>query len=164
VKRKAKTAYITGAICLLIVALLIVIAIVRHSSARTSPVASNICVSKQLSLGSTGACVSDAQTMVDFMESDGLTQCPFTGASVLNINGTYDSSTEKQVEVVQTWLNCYNKQEGEPTNVLANGILSTTTWQALCTYAYIYPSSSNQSSSSYLQQSIVAGQNAGCVK
>jgi hypothetical protein len=96
------------------------------------------------------------------METDGLNQCPFTGSSILSINGSYDTNTQDQVKVVQTWLNCYNKQEGQPIVDTANGIVGTSTWSGLCTYAYQYPSQANQSSSQYLKASIAAGKNAGC--
>lgn len=132
---------------------------------RTSPLqltSGNSCKNQQLSVGSLGSCVSDLQTMVDFMETDGLNQCPFTGSSVLATDGSYDASTEEQVKVVQTWFDCYSEQEGLPATVIANGTTTTSTWSELCIYAYSYPSKSGSSPSSYLKSSIAAGKNAGC--
>lgn len=136
--------------------------IFKHSPATTNKTSSKLCINQQLAIGSSGKCVSDAQTMIDFMESDGLNQCPFIGANPLTINGNYDSVTIAQVKVVQTWLNCYNHQEGQTATFPVNGDITSSTWSGLCTYAYQYPSQSNQSSSSYLNQSIAAGKNAGC--
>lgn len=161
-KHKSTSIYLV--ITLLLIVSLVILLLLTHHSVKPTPISTNTCVSKQLSVGSKGSCVSDAQTMIDFMESDGLTQCPFTGSSPLTINGTYDANTEKQVMVIQAWLICYDKQEGEPVNIISNGTLTPSTWLAMCTYAYIYPSESNQSSSTYLNQSILAGKNAGCVK
>jgi hypothetical protein len=96
------------------------------------------------------------------METDGLTQCPFVGAKSLDINGVYNASTAIQVKTVQTWENCYNKQEGDPTRISADGSVENTTWYELCTYGYQYPKQSNQSTSSYFKVSLVAGKSAGC--
>jgi hypothetical protein len=102
--------------------------------------------------------------MIDFIETDGLNQCPFAGSSKLNINGIYDSNTANQVKVFQVWLNCYNNQEGVSGTINPTGNIDSNTWAALCTYGYNYPSSATQSISSFLKQSIAAGKNAGCIK
>lgn len=134
----------------------------KHFSSPTKKLPNNACINQPLRPSSGGNCVSDAQTMVDFMESDGLNQCPFIGANPLAINGSFDANTAQQVKVVQTWLNCYNHQEGQTATIPVNGDITSPTWSSLCTYAYQYPSQSNQSSSPYLKQSIAAGKNAGC--
>jgi hypothetical protein len=119
-------------------------------------------VARQFAPGSSGACVSDIQTMVNFMETDGLTECPFTGAKTLAITGMYDTTTQYQVKTVQTWNNCYNKQEGSSSVIAANGIVGTSTWSELCTYAYQYQKQVAESTSPYLKASVAAGKNAGC--
>jgi hypothetical protein len=101
--------------------------------------------------------------MVDFMETNtNYNQCPFTGKASLSVNGMYDSDTQTQVEVVQNWENCYNKQEGSGIRVNANGNVGNGTWSEVCTYAYQYPKQSNSSTSAYFKASIAAGKDAGC--
>jgi peptidoglycan hydrolase-like protein with peptidoglycan-binding domain len=139
-----------------------VLVFTRQAAAPTKQGGGDTCTSKQFTLGSSGNCVDDIQTMVNFMETDGLTQCPFTGSSTLSVNGSYDTNTQSQVKVVQSWLNCYNQQEGEAGTSSVNGVVGTSTWSGLCTYAFQYPSQANQSTSPYLKLSIAAGKNAGC--
>jgi hypothetical protein len=120
------------------------------------------CLARQFSSGSSGTCVSDIQTMVNFMESDGLTQCPFTGGAVLQATAGYDTATARQVTVVQNWLTCFNKQEGINTPSLVPGVVTPATWSELCTYAYMYPLQNSSSTSSYRAASLTAGKDAGC--
>lgn len=152
----------TGYILVAVVILAAVLVFTRQAAAPTKPAGGDSCTAKQFAPGSSGNCVSDIQTMINFMETDGLTQCPFTGSSSLSVSGSYDASTQNQVKVVQSWLNCYNRQEGESGSVSVNGVVGSATWSGLCTYAFQYPSQANQSVSPYLKLSIAAGKNAGC--
>lgn len=149
-------------VIIVIVAISITIFFINRRSNQTKQTTQSTCTSKQFSLGSSGDCISDIQTMVDFIESDSLTQCPFPGAKALSINGSYDENTQTQVKVIQTWLNCYNKQEGSPVTINVDGSVGTTTWPELCTYAYLFPKQSNESTSPYFKPSLVAGKRAGC--
>jgi hypothetical protein len=154
------------AVCIVVLVLIIggVLLLIRHNSKpNMTPVAqSNSCISRQLSIGSSGNCVRDVQTMVNFLETDGLTECAFIGAQQLSVSGTFDAATQQQIKTVQTWINCYNKQEGNPLNTPANGTVGTATWSGICTYAYLYPKQSGQGPSPYLKASIAAGKDAGC--
>jgi len=100
--------------------------------------------------------------MINFMETDDLTQCPFKGAATLGMNGVYNAATAQQVTVVQNWFNCYNRQEGEQATVAVDGKVAEPTWIDLCTYAYQYPQNAGTSVSPYLKASLAAGKNAGC--
>ncbi len=122
----------------------------------------NSCISKQFSLGASGNCVKDIQSMVYFLETDDLSECSFAGAKQSEVTGNFDAATKTQVEVAQTWLNCYAKQEDSSIRVDTAGIVNTSTWSELCTYAYQYPKQSGQSSSRYYKQTILAGEDAGC--
>ena len=124
--------------------------------------APNTCINSTIQVGSSGQCVSDLQTMANFLETDNLNECAFNGKQILNVDGSFDAITQSQVKVLQNWLICYNKQEGAPNNITASGIVNTATWGDICTYAYIYPKEAGQSSSPYYKASIVAGKNAGC--
>jgi hypothetical protein len=159
---KRRTSYISAVVLIVVVAVGVFIFFGRKSVTPSKQVGSNSCIAKQFALGSSGNCVSDIQTMINFMETDGLTQCPFTGSSTLSVSQSYDVSTENQVKVVQSWLNCYNQQEGESGSSAANGTVGPSTWSELCTYAFQYPSQATQSTSPYLKSSIAAGKNAGC--
>jgi hypothetical protein len=55
----------------------------HHSSNKVTPLASSGCASEVFSVGSSGNCVQDIQTMVDYMETDDLTECPFPGKIVI---------------------------------------------------------------------------------
>lgn len=120
------------------------------------------CTSQEFSLGSSGNCVEDIQTMVDYMETAGLNECPFTDTAALPIKGTYNTYTAQQVSSVQTWVQCYSKQEGARSNVAVSGKVNEATWHLLCSYAYHFPSQSNSSTSPYFQKTIAAGKDAGC--
>jgi hypothetical protein len=151
----------------LIILLIIVIAIgsyflfFRAKSNTTSSV-TNACTGSTYQIGSSGQCVADVQNMINFLETDSLNQCPFTGAARLNASGSFDAATEAQVKVVQTWLNCYNQQEGAGSSLAINGVVDQKVWPQLCTYAYTYPKQAKQSTSPYLNQSLSAGKSAGC--
>jgi hypothetical protein len=137
---------------------------VLHHKQKTPSISNNLCIGQQLSVGSKGTCVSDVQTMVNFMETDNLTQCPFPGNSRLGETGTYDATTQAQVKVIQTWINCYDDQEGQSAGITPNGIVTTNTWSVLCSYAYRFPKQSASTTSPYASQSSAAGANAGCDK
>jgi hypothetical protein len=134
----------------------------HHTQSASSHAAKNSCNAKQFGPGSSGSCVSDIQTMVNFMETDELTECPFAGAQTLSPSGSYDKTTQAEVKVVQTWLNCYDREEGTPKTLSANGTVGSATWYELCTFAYEYPQRANSSPSPYWQAAQVAGKNAGC--
>jgi hypothetical protein len=137
--------------------------LLHHSSKSTATqIVASGCIAKQFSVGSSGNCVSDVQNMVNFMETDNYNQCPFSGMAKLTISGVYDAATQTQVKVVQSWENCYNKQEDSTTRIVASGNVGTSTWSELCTYAYQYPKQSNSSTSPYFKASIAAGKDAGC--
>jgi hypothetical protein len=158
-----KLKYLLASAILIIVIVGVCLAFFK-SQAATGSVSriNNGCIGKHFGSGSSGTCVSDIQTMVNFTETDNLNQCPFTGSKPLDINGSYEASTQAQVRVIQTWFNCYNKQEGQPIVIGVTGIVNKPTWSDLCTYAYQYPSQNSQSSSPYRKSSIAAGKNAGC--
>lgn len=121
------------------------------------------CIAQQLSSESSGMCVRDVQTMVDYIETAGLSECPFTNGKPLDIDGIYDRTTEQQVESVQAWMNCYNKQEGSTNaSIPTNGIVNSLLWSQLCTYAYRFPLQSSSNTSPYRQAAITAGKNADC--
>jgi hypothetical protein len=150
-------------ILILIVAIVILTLVYFHGhSPNTETASGNSCVDKQFSLGSTGNCVNDIQTMLDFIETDGLTQCSFVGGKTINIDGSYSATTEDQIKVIQTWLNCYNHQEGQSGALAVNGIVNKSTWTDLCSYGYQFPSQADQSVSPFLKLTLQAGSNAGC--
>jgi hypothetical protein len=120
---------------------------------------SSYCVGKAFTPGSSGRCVSDIQTIINYMEHSGLTECPFVGGTALTINGTYDTATTLQVKAVQTWANCYAKQEGFTSHVPQTGIVGKATWGELCTYGYTDPV---HSSAAEAGTTITAGKDAGC--
>jgi hypothetical protein len=151
---------ITVVIVLIVVGVILLVS--HHSTSPTKTVAGTGCSSQQFSVGSSGACVQDIQTMVNFMETDDLTECPFIGGKSIPMNGTFDTDTEQQVTVVQTWENCYNKQEDLPATLTANGIVNAQTWTELCSYGYTFPKQSTTSPSPYFKSTLTAGQNAGC--
>jgi hypothetical protein len=154
-----------GFVCVVLLAVGVVYTLVHKRSTNLTPktATSGIgCVAKQLAAGSTGNCVNDVQTMVNYIETAGLTECPFPGAQKLPVTGSYDAATQAQVKVAQAWINCYNKEEGITTAINADGNVGSSTWPELCTYAYKFPKLANQSTSPYFQQSLAAGKDAGC--
>ncbi len=100
--------------------------------------------------------------MVNFLETDALSECPFTNAQRVTENGTFDGETTQQVKSVQSWLNCYNKQEGATAPLTANGVVAPATWSQVCNYAYRFPKQSRSNTSPYAADSITAGKAAGC--
>jgi hypothetical protein len=150
----------------LIVGLLVVIAgvylLIHRGPTSMKQTTAHGCVSQQFNVGDSGGCVADIQTLIDFIETDGLTMCPFSGSQQLAINGDFDAATQEQVKIVQAWGNCYNSQEGVSTRISTNGLVDSPTWSELCTYGYQYPKQSNSGVSPFLQRSIQAGANAGC--
>jgi hypothetical protein len=151
---------IGGIIAIFVILTLFIVAGHRHPA---KPAASlSGCTARTLSAGSSGVCVKDVQTFVNFVEADDLSECPFTGGKTLLSNGIFDATTSRQVAVVQHWLNCYNKQEGAAAVVDPDGTVTPATWVQLCNYAYRFPSQSNSSVSPYAKTSIAAGKNAGC--
>ena len=149
---------------LVIILIITVMLVVFTKPKKVSPAVtkSTACAGQNYVAGSTGPCVSDIQTMVNFIETDGLNECSFKGNQLLTINGNFDQPTVDQVKVVQNWLNCYNKQEGAPGYINPNGMVGSSTWSGLCTYAYYYPKQAGQSNSSYFKATLAAGKTAGC--
>jgi hypothetical protein len=119
------------------------------------------CVGADLTSGSSGHCVSDVQTIINYMEHSGLTQCEFVGGANLTINGNYDTTTSAQVKSVQDWADCYATQEGFTSNVKDTGVVDRPTWGELCTYGYTDPI---HSSASGAGGTIAAGKDAGCAQ
>jgi hypothetical protein len=162
-KPKVGMLAVSAIILILVIGTILFIMNKNHSSTTPTPIAHySGCIAEQLNVGTTGSCVGDAQTMVDYMQTGGLTECPFSGGSLLPITGNFDETTKAQVQVVEKWENCYNKQEGSSVTISTSGIINTTAWSELCTYAYHYPLQSNSTVSSYRQKSLVAGKDAGC--
>jgi hypothetical protein len=122
---------------------------------------SNYCVGHTYATGSSGHCVSDIQTLVNYMEHSGLTECPFDGGAELAVTGTFDSTTAAQVKSIQGWSGCYAKQEGFTSNVTETSQVDKSTWGLLCTYGYTDPSHTAATGAS---GAIAAGKDAGCGK
>lgn len=163
-----KAAMPIGFVVLVLLAVGVVYSLVHKKAASTSArttsgaVAGSGCVARQFTVGSTGNCVSDIQTMVNYIETAGLIECPFPGAAQNPASGTYDAATQTQVKIVQSWVNCYNKEEGVTTAINADGNVGASTWPELCTYGYKFPALAKQSTSPYFQQTLAAGKDAGC--
>jgi len=158
---RAQSSYILWVFSALII-LAVIAGLLLHAHHPSKAPPQTGCVAQRFTVGSSGACVRDIQTMVNYMETAGLSECPFTDGKPLNINGTYDGTTKQQVQSVQTWINCYNKQEGSNTSIPTDGTIGSSTWPQLCSYAYRFPSQSNSSTSPYCAEAIAAGKNAGC--
>lgn len=152
-------------VCLVIAVIAAAIGFYRYANDQKYPTTTATvtgCRADTFTVGDTGHCVKDIQTMANYMETAGLTECPFTGGKVLPVTGTYSSLTATQVKVVQNWANCYYKQEGMNMTVTASGNVDNNTWTELCDYAYDSPKQSNTTLSPYTQASIAAGQHASC--
>ena len=134
----------------------------NHSAAKPSSSASTLsgqCVGQTFTSGSGGHCVSDIQTLVNYMEHSGLTECPFTGGATLVVSGSYDTATASQIRSVQGWSDCYAKQEGFTSNVIVTGNVDKATWGELCAYSYADPLHTSASGAS---AAIAAGKDADC--
>lgn len=151
-------------VAVLVIAAAAILAFIHHkrtTGAAKAQVAdlSSYCVGRMFNIGSSGHCVSDIQTIVNYMEHSGLTQCPFADGAELTVDGTYDAETSAQVKSVQQWASCYAKQEGFSSNVPQTGAVEKTTWDELCTYGYTDPL---HSSATKAGTTIAAGKDAGC--
>jgi hypothetical protein len=131
-------------------------------SSSSSANAKSGCVAQSLQVGASGHCVSDVQNLVNLMETGGLIQCPFPRAARLTVNGAYDSATQTQVAAVQSWVNCYNKEEGNTATIPTDGKVDPATWSQMCVYGYRLPKQAGQSTSPYYKDAQAAGQDAGC--
>lgn len=120
---------------------------------------SNYCVGQTYTAGGSGHCVDDVQTLVNYMEHSGLTECPFTDGATIAVSGSYDTGTETQVKSIQGWSECYAKQEGFTSNVKQTGTVGKATWGLLCTYGYTDPLRTTAAGAS---GAIAAGKDAGC--
>jgi uncharacterized alpha/beta hydrolase family protein len=109
---------------LVVVTIMVIIGFLLTHKKSTIPAVSMTrsgCVSEQFIVGSSGTCVSDIQNLVNFIETDGLTECTFVGGQRLSINGTYDTTTQAQITVVQKWENCdyhHYKRKYQHSNVV----------------------------------------------
>ena len=133
----------------------------NHTAAKAATNLTGYCVGSSLTTNSSGHCVSDIQTMINYMEHSGLTQCPFEHSAVLAINGTYDSTMAAQVTSIQHWATCYASQEGFTSNIKETGVVDRATWGELCAYGYTDPI---RSSTVGATASIAAGKDAGCAQ
>jgi len=120
---------------------------------------SNYCVGQTLSVGSSGHCVDDVQTLVNYMEHSGLTECTFDNGATIAVDGTFASSTATQVKSAQEWSECYAKQEGFTSNVKTTDNVDKSTWGLLCTYGYSDPLHTTAAGAA---TAIAAGKDAGC--
>jgi hypothetical protein len=152
----------TALVCLIIVAAIGAYFYKHHRQSTTNTVVLTGCRAQSFSIGSSGPCVKDIQTMTDYMETAGLTECPFNKGKVIPVNGIYNSVTVTQVKAVQTWANCYYSQEGMNSSVSTNGKVDNGTWIELCDYAYSSPKESGNALSSLTSASIAAGVDAQC--
>jgi hypothetical protein len=135
-----------------------------HHAAKSAKIRADLsgqCAGQSFASGSTGTCVTDIQTLVNYMEHSGLTECPFTGGALLDVNGTYDTATTTQIRSVQEWSNCYAKQEGFTSNVKITGTVDKATWGELCTYGYTDPLHTSATSAT---NTIATGKDAGCAE
>jgi hypothetical protein len=150
-------------VIILVIVVGVLLAVSNHKTqVATSTNAITGCRAKTLTVGNTGSCVKDIQIMTNYIETAGLTECTFAGKQMLPISGSYDSITQTQVKVVQTWANCYYKQEGMSLAISQTGNVDASTWNELCNLAYTSPKLSNASTSPYTQASITAGKDAHC--
>lgn len=136
----------------------------KHTTAKTAThnaEMSKYCIGQNFSTGSSGNCVSDIQTLTNYMEHSGLTECTFDGGATLTVSGNYDQTTADQVKTVQKWSQCYATQEGFKSNVNQTGSVDRPTWGELCTFGYTDPS---QSKAADAAASIAAGNDAGCAQ
>lgn len=137
--------------------------LMHRSQPTATASAATKCLSKQLTVGASGPCVQDVQTMIDYMEtSSTYTQCPFPGGATVPTSGNFDDATAQQVSVVQNWLVCFDKEEGITPPTFTAGTMDSATWGELCTYAYTYPLKNSGSSSPYKDQTLASGKDAGC--
>jgi hypothetical protein len=137
--------------------------ILHHKSTKTvASVTVHGCVSENLSEGSSGNCVSDAQSLINNVENEGYSECSFTNAMNLSINGTFDAPMMTQVASVQKWANCYAVQEGGKASLTVNGKINRLTWSDLCSFGYTDPKNSGNHTSKYYAQAITAGEDANC--
>ncbi len=137
---------------------------IHRTAAKPTPQAADLssnCVGRTFTTGSSGHCVGDIQTLVNYMEHSGLTECQFTGSAQLDISSTYDNATVQQVKSVQDWARCYARQEGFTSNVQQTGTVDKATWGELCTYGYTNPSRNGATGAA---GSITAGKDAGCAQ
>ena len=160
---KSKTLITVCLIIVVIVAAIVSAYLYAHSQ-KTITTSTQLtgCRAETLTIGSSGNCVKDIQTMTDYMQTAGLTECPFDGGRILPVNGTYDATTATQVKVVQNWADCYYKQEGMNLSITTSGNVDNSTWLELCNFAYDSPKQSGAAVSSYTQASITAGKDAHC--
>lgn len=106
------SALIVGVIIGVVVIAGLAAAVILGSPKKADP---NACVSKTLSSGSTGSCVSDAQHLVNW------TAHGILGKEYIPITGTYDDATVSTVKIAQ-------KNSSLP----QTGTIDSATWKQLC--------------------------------
>ena len=129
---------------LVVIAIVVAIAVLlflnrNHSAAKTAQQPADLssyCVGQTFAQGNSGHCVRDVQTLINYMEHSGLTECPFNAGATLAASGTYDNATMAQVRSVQQWSSCYARQEGFTSNVRQTGEVDRATGRAL--YLWLY--------------------------
>src|SRR5580692_9744945 len=88
---------IVFSVCVLVIIVVVVGIFVlnrpKASPPTTTASSATGCRAQTFTVGASGTCVKDIQTMTDYMETADLTECPFTGGQTLPITGTYDSAT-----------------------------------------------------------------------
>lgn len=149
----------------LLAVVVIAVAIYLSRGRGSAPAApdSSACVNQVLRTGSQGECVKDAQALINLMQTNKLIEaCPFTGGKELALNGQFDTDTEAQTKVIQSWVNCYNEEERLSERLNGQGVVDKDTWTSLCTYGYTFPKRTNQGPAELLRAGLEAGQSAGC--
>ncbi|HUD10145.1 MAG TPA: hypothetical protein VMR28_00555 [Candidatus Saccharimonadales bacterium] len=159
---KGSIYYILGLI--VVIAVLLVIFVSLEKAHKTQPMAvdKSACTAQQFSVGSSGVCVKDIQTMANFIQTDGLTVCSLQGGHTLSISGQYDTATQNQVKLIQNWAQCYTHEEGSKATIPTNGIVAVNAWPVFCDYAYQFATHNPNSASPYTKATQQAGMNAGC--
>ncbi len=167
-RRSSYGVYVATIAVLMIIAATITL-LLRHNhtisqSAKQSANLSSYCVGQTFAAGGTGHCVQDIQVLASYMQShmNELPSCKIevsTTAYAIKITGTYDYSDKGVVSMLQSWAQCYAKQEGFTTNVKTSGNVDKPTWGELCAYGYTDPTRSHVTGAS---DSIAAGKDASC--
>lgn len=162
--------YVATIAALIIVAVAVTLLFHHKQTATQSPKQtanlSNYCVGQTFAAGDSGHCVQDIQVLAGYIHAhmNLLPSCDYATSSTANniqTTGTYDSSDTGVVSNLQSWAQCYAKQEGFTTNVSTSGKVDKQTWGELCTYGYSDPIHSHVTGAN---DSIAAGKDAGCAE
>lgn len=98
-----------------LVAVVVIAAVVILGQPKKTPANSDACIGKTLASGATGACVTDAQNLVNW------TAFGIEGSNYIKASGSYDDATATAVKTAQ-------KNSG----LSATGSIDSTTWQKMC--------------------------------